>query len=159
MDIAILADISQSMKPKDRRELRDTVNDLVDKLGVSAAGNHFGLVTFGDRATVHNNFSNTDYYNATNWKSSVADALKNSSEREGTRTDMAKNLALTELFTRDGGDRPSARNVMLIFTDGIPYISEWDKEPEIPLSKLTEALEVLLFNFICFAYLWNTGDS
>ncbi|XP_078360599.1 uncharacterized protein LOC144644910 [Oculina patagonica] len=141
MDIAILGDISQSMKEADRHQLVDIVNALVDKLGVSAAANHFGLVTFGDRATVHLNFSNTNYHNAKNVKSSVADALKVVPKREGTRTDLAENLALTELFTREGGDRPNARNVMLIFTDGIPYIARWDKEPQIPFAKLTEALE------------------
>ncbi|KAL9978387.1 hypothetical protein ACROYT_G015895 [Oculina patagonica] len=141
MDIAILGDISQSMKKADRHQLVEIVNALVDKLGVSAAGNHFGLVTFGDRATVHHNFSNTNYHNAKNLKSSVADALKVVPKREGTRTDMALNLASTKLFTEKGGDRPNAKNVMLIFTDGIPYIAGWDKEPQIPFAKLTKDLE------------------
>ncbi|XP_078360443.1 matrilin-1-like isoform X1 [Oculina patagonica] len=141
MDIAILGDISQSMKEADRHQLVDIVNALVDKLGVSAAANHFALVTFGDSATVHHNFSNTNYHNAKNVKSSVADALKVVPKREGTRTDLAENLALNDLFTREGGDRPNARNVMLIFTDGIPYIASWDKEPQIPFAKLTKDLE------------------
>ncbi|XP_078360439.1 matrilin-1-like isoform X4 [Oculina patagonica] len=141
MDIAILGDISQSMKEADRHHLVDIVNALVDKLGVSTAGNHFGLVTFGDRATVHHNFSNTNYHNATNLKRSVADALKVVPEKEGTRTDMAENLALTKLFDEEGGDRPNAINVMLIFTDGIPYIADWDNEPQIPFAKLTKDLE------------------
>ena len=75
-------------------------------------------------------------------------------EKEGTRTDLAENLALTEVFTQEGGDRPSAMNVMLVITDGIPYIAKWDKEPKIPFPELTAALEVIKFkvNFRSLTY-------
>ena len=147
MDIAILADISQSMKETDRNQLIEIVNKLVDQLGVSEAGNHFGLITFGDGATLHNNFANKYYQIAQNFKKSVTDELTVVPEKEGTRTDLAENQALTKLFTEEGGDRPNATNVMLIFTDGLPYIARWDRTPKIPFPELTAALEVNIFSF------------
>ena len=49
MDIAILADISQSMKKNDRHQMGEIINKLVDELGVSADGNHF--ITTLDRTS------------------------------------------------------------------------------------------------------------
>mgnify|MGYP001793611145 CR=1 FL=1 len=37
---------------------------------------------------------------------------------EGTRTDNALALANEKLFTKDGGDRSTARNILIVITDG-----------------------------------------
>ena len=58
----------------------------------------------------------------------------------GTRIDKAERLALYQLFTPAGGDRPEAANKMLIFTDGRPT---GHKERDFtPFKQLTEGLEV-----------------
>lgn len=148
MDIAILADISRSMGEDDRKDLIQVVHTLVDKLGVSETSNHFGFVTFAVNATLHSNFSNPFYYNADNLKSKVEKEVNFEPERDSTRTDLAMKLTLTELFSKDGGDRPNARNVLLVFTDGNPvYINRtWDDRQEISLSSFPEALKVIQFN-------------
>lgn len=147
MDIAILADISRSMGEDDRKDLIQVVHTLVDKLGVSETSNHFGFVTFAVNATLHSNFSNPFYYNADNLKSKVEKEVNFEPERDSTRTDLAMNLTLTELFSKDGGDRPNARNVLLVFTDGKPvYINTtWDDRQNISLLSFPEALKVIQF--------------
>ena len=62
-------------------------------------------------------------------------------KKMGTRTDLALNLIATKLFTPEGGDRPEAKNVLLVFTDGLP--GGWDKTPVLPFPQLTKLLEVI----------------
>ena len=146
MDLAILADISKSMKPQDLDQLKNIVWFLVDKLKISEDGNRFGFITFGDDATVSNDFANTEYQHAKKFKESVAAALKVVPDKEATRTDLAMELASTKLFTKKGGDRPEVRNSMLILTDGKPY----KHKKEILFENLNE-LKVPLFNVLNFS--------
>ena len=60
----------------------------------------------------------------------------------GTRTDLVLRVALNRLFTPEGGDRPDAQNLMLIFTDGKPWIGKWDDRKMVPFWETTKALEV-----------------
>ena len=148
MDLAILADISQSLSAEDLKQLRVIIHRVVDQLGVSETGNHFAVITFGGNATIINNFADKNYYSASHMKRNVTKALQNKSKHDGTRTDMAQHLAATKLFTAKGGDRPGVRNIMLIFTDGKFYINTtWDKRPNITLLKTTRELEVINFPF------------
>ena len=148
MDIAILADRSRSMSTDSRAELIKAVNVLVRELGVSETGNHFGFVTFAVNAILHNKFSNPFYYIAKNLKRKVEKEVMFEPDRDSTRTDLAMQLTETKLFTKDGGHRPNARSVLLLITDGRPvYINEnWDKRPEVPASRITKRLEVIIFN-------------
>lgn len=43
-DVAILGDKSRSMKRGQLETLRNAVNALVNELGVSPKGNHFGMI-------------------------------------------------------------------------------------------------------------------
>ena len=147
MDIAILADISRSMNKGDnRKNLIKVVQELVDDVGVSETGNHFGFVTFAINATLHSNFSNPTYYNATNLKNKVDKEVNVKPDNDSTRTDLAMELVLTKLFSSDGGDRPSARNVLLVFTDGNPvYVNEAiDTRRRIPLRDFADLLKVTI---------------
>ena len=60
----------------------------------------------------------------------------------GTRTDLVMDLMANRSFTSGAGDRPDAKNVLLVFTDGEPSIGKWDKKPFVPFSQSTTALEV-----------------
>ena len=148
MDIAILADISRSMDSVSRQDLIEAVKSLVDEYGVSETGNRFGFVTFAVNATLHSNFSNPYYYNANNLKRKVKEEVNIVPDRDSTRTDLAMQLTVNELFTRDGGHRANAESVLLIITDGNPvFINDtWDKRPRIPTSNITELLLVIISN-------------
>ena len=148
MDIAILADRSLSMSNSSRLELIKAFHVLVDELGASETGNHFSFVTFAVNATVHINFSNPSSYNASNLKSKVWEQVTFIPDKSSTRTDLAMQLAETNLFTRDGGHRPNAKSVLLLINDGRPvYVNKgWDDRPEVPTSNITKQLEVMIFN-------------
>ena len=146
MDIAILADISKSMNQEDRGNLTEVVHELVDDVGVSETSHHFGFVTFAYNATLHSNFSNPTYYNATNLKNKVEKEVKVKPVNDSTRTDLAMNTILTQLFSSDGGDRPNAKNVLLVITDGNPlYVNKAiDDRQTIPLSSLVDLQKVTI---------------
>lgn len=145
LDVAILADISKSMNETHRAQLTTFVNDLVTKLGISSGGKHFGLITFGPDATLHNDFNDAKFHNETSFKNLVSQAVGYVPDKWGTRIDLAMNLAATQLFIPAGGDRPDAKNVLLLFTDGEQFIGKWDTRPLIPSSNLTATLEVTDF--------------
>ena len=146
MDIAILADISRSMKDEARDHLKNVMKTLVDKVGVSEAGHHFGFVTFAVNAALHSNFSNPSYYNADNLKDKMKKEVKVEPDTDETRLDLAMNVTLNELFSSDGGDRPNARNVLLVITDGhgVFINHTWDNRSQIPLSNFHEPLKVTI---------------
>ena len=148
MDIAILADVSKSMTRAQRNQLASLVTSLVDKFGVSSDGNHYAVVTFGNEAKVFNTFRDSQYHNKYSLGSLMQDKFSYVPSKWGTRTDLALHLALTQLFTPQGGDRPYAKNVVLVFTDGVPFISQWDKKPFIPFEETTEALQVIQYILI-----------
>jgi len=145
MDIAILGDTSRSMKKIHRKKLVQLVNYLIDELGVSPEGSHYGFITFDRYAKLIIHFSKPLYHNKEILKKKIKQKIMDEPKKWGTRTDLAFHLAATRLFTRKGGDRPDVKNVMLVFTDGKPYISRRDKKPVIPFSKSTKSLEVSQF--------------
>ena len=144
MDAAILADTSKSMNDENRRDLVDILSRVVDKLGVSSTSSHIGLVTFDSDATVINTFAEKDYQNANNFKRVMSTEISQIPEHDGTRTDFALDLAVTKLFTKEGGYRDEVGNVMIVFTDGLMWVnSSWDHRPIKPLDVSTKALEVI----------------
>ena len=152
MDIAILADVSKSMTKLQRDQLTTLVHSLVDKVGVSSDGSHFAVVTFGNEAEVFNTFKDSSYHNKASLKSLMTEKFQYVPKAWGTRTDLALNLAVTRLFTPEGGDRSNARDVALVFTDGLPLKGKWDTKPWIPFIQSTTALEVILISMINFIF-------
>ena len=146
MDIAIIGDISKSMEKGHRDKLISLVSSLVDKKGVSSEGNHIAIATFGPHASLKTDFKDSRYYNAKSVKDKVKEDFKEVPNKTGTRTDLVLDLARTKLFTPAAGDRPNAQNLMLILTDGEPWIGKWDKRKLIPFEDSTKALEVLSLN-------------
>ena len=149
MDIAILADTSRSMTDGNRQILKNATYRLVDELGVSETGNHFGFVTADVKATLHSKFSDSISYNATELKSKVKTEVDNKPTKDSTRTDLAMQLIEKDLFTSAGGHRNSSKSVLVVITDGRPVYRnpELDEEPQINTSRITELLEVIIFNF------------
>ena len=134
------------MLTNERKDLIEVVKSLINEVGVSEAGHHFGFVTYAVNATLHSNFSNPYYHNASNLKETVQVQVKVEPEKDATRTDLAMELVLTELFSSNGGDRPNAKNVLIIITDGNPVFinTTWDNRTRIPLQKFLEPLKVTI---------------
>ena len=122
---------------------------MINRVGVSPEGNHFGLITFGDKAWRHNFFYQVKYQNIGNLRELVRLKIKNIAKKVGTRTDLALRLARDDLFDSKKGDRKDAANLLFLFTDGRPFgHNTKDKELFQRLSQHLEVSGLSLFNNI-----------
>ena len=94
---------------------------MINRVGVSQNGNHFGLITFANWAWRHNLFNQKKYFDIAKLRELVRDKIKNVATKVGTRTDLALRKARDELFKSGNGDRKDADNLLFLFTDGKPY--------------------------------------
>lgn len=99
-----------------------------------------GIIHFGPFAILNNRFNNRYYHNRANLNGLLGQRFASIAKDFGTRIDIAEKLALYQLFTPSGGDRPDAANIMLIFTDGRP--TGWGEKNFTPFKQLTAGLEV-----------------
>ncbi|CAH3133313.1 unnamed protein product, partial [Pocillopora meandrina] len=141
LDIAILADVSRSMNFRQRRAKIKLMDDLVEKKGVSPSGNHFALITFAKDVVIESDFNNKSNYEEDKLKHFVQKTVYVKPKAWGTRTDLAMDLAAKELFTEQRGDRPGAKNIIILFTDGKPFKSRRDKRRVIPFKDSIKVLE------------------
>lgn len=150
VDMALLADTSRSMTSDDLHQVIGLLNALVDRLGVSPYGNHYAFVTFDGDVVIRFNFTDPQYYNKTNLHRNLNDSITNQTTVWGTRTDIALHLAATKLFTPEGGNRPKAKDIILVLTDGKPKKAGADPRPLIPFSDSTNALEVIQYQMLLY---------
>ena len=131
------------MRQPQRTEIKAVVSDLLDNFNVSAEETHVALVTFDIDVVIHNNFTDSRYYNKKALEKKLKRILKRAPKGWGTRADIALFEAATKLFTPEGGDRPDAVDVVLVLTDGKQRIfPKNDKKPFMQFSETTKALEV-----------------
>ena len=105
------------------------------------------LITFGSDAKSSFTFADRNYHNADTIKAKAEEAISYVPKHDGTRTDLAEDLAVKDVFTSRGGDRPSFGNVMIILTDGKFWINEtWDKRAEVDFNVTTRNLKVIKCN-------------
>lgn len=113
---------------------------MFSKVKVSEKDCHFGIITFGPGAALHNNFEDKRFQNRPKLRELVRDKFKSIANDYGTRTDEALRLARDRLFVPRNGDRDDAANLLFLFTDGSPT---GHKEKDFtPFKELTEDLEV-----------------
>ncbi|XP_078354722.1 uncharacterized protein LOC144639299 isoform X2 [Oculina patagonica] len=118
LDIGIILDKSKSVKINNLRTVMKFLGDLVKKFHPAPDADHFGFITFHNKANLVFKFADSQYHDM--------DALleKIASEpiqlEPQTRTDLALKMARDELFADAGGDRPDKPNVMIVLTDGKP---------------------------------------
>ena len=146
------------MDSEERGQLTDIFNRTVDKLNVSSNGSHMAVITFGSNATSVFTFADTKYHDADTLKAKAAEAISYVPKHDGTRTDLAEDLAVKDVFTSSGGDRPSFGNAMIILTDGKFWINKtWDKRAEVGFNVTTRNLKVIKCNIdlalfkVCFS--------
>ena len=147
LDIAILQDISRGVGEQQRRKKIKIIDELVEKKGVSPSGNHFAIITFAMEVVIQSKFNDESYYEEDKLKDLVQKKLGVGPKAWGRRTDLAMDLAAKELFTEQGGNRPDAKNFIIMFTDGKPYKSRRDKRRVIPFKDSIKVLEVDKIDF------------
>ena len=139
------------MRKKERTTLYVLASKLIDNYPLSDGGNHYGFITFDRKVKIHHNFGTQLYYNkqaAFKLLMKKKVLLVPGRNQWGTRADIALHKAATELFTSDGGDRPDAKNVLLVLTDGKQFMLKQDQTilPFQNFSESTKTLEVSLLS-------------
>ena len=143
MDIALLVDTSRSITETQRGNLNTLIDRLIDKYPVSPKGNHYAFITFDRFARIRNKFNNQNRYNQKTLEGLIEKKIRISKgQKWGTRSDIALYRAAKELFTKEGGDRADAKNILLVFTDGLQFKARRDPQPFKTFSQSTEKLEV-----------------
>ncbi|CAH3032611.1 unnamed protein product, partial [Porites lobata] len=117
LDVGVIIDSSNSIKPYDYAKARRFLQSLARRLQVSEAGSHMALILYSWEAhTYHRLFKFTDTQNINNLLQKIG---KLPHIRGGTRTDRALELAAEDFFGwQETGDRPDVPNVLLVLTDG-----------------------------------------
>ena len=113
--MGFVIDASDSIKPENYKFCLDFVAKLAKLFKVSAEGTHFGAVIYSSTAELEFNFADTKYYKVKHLQKTIR---KFPYLAEGTRTDLGLERANTDLFSKEGGDRPDKGNVLIVITDG-----------------------------------------
>ncbi|CAH3162635.1 unnamed protein product, partial [Porites evermanni] len=104
LDVGVIIDSSNSIKPNDYAEARSFLQSLARRLQISEAGSHMALILFADPQNINE---------------LVQKIGKLPHIQGGTRTDRALELAAEDFFGwQETGDRPDVPNVLLVLTDG-----------------------------------------
>ncbi|KAE8282059.1 Cartilage matrix protein Matrilin-1 Precursor [Larimichthys crocea] len=112
-DVVFLIDGSKSVRPENFELVKKWINQIVDKLDVSDAKAHVGLVQYS--SSVRQEFPLGRYNN----KKDLKDAVKKMAYMErGTMTGQALRYLTDNSFSPGQGARPGVAKVGIVFTDG-----------------------------------------
>jgi hypothetical protein len=105
------------------------IKSIIDSLDIGETSTRVSLIEYSDRATLA--FLLNKYYD----QGDVKDAVDNvrASGGQETVTDQALQLAVDQVFTRRGGDRPGVPNAIILVTDG-------KSTGSVPLSSVVKPL-------------------
>ena len=156
LDIAIVLDKSKSVKLPNLEKAITFIGDLVKTFHPAPDGDHFGFITFHEKAQMVFKFADSQYHEKNALLQKIA---KEPRKLElYTRTDLALIMARDQLFTEEGGDRPDKPNVMIVLTDGRPTKPKGDKSFNFKefADKIAEDFKVSLllslFFFFCIFF-------
>ncbi|CAG2224228.1 COL6A [Mytilus edulis] len=113
-DIVFLIDASGSVRPANFKKELEFASEMVGNLTIGSDYVHIGVVTFDSQAYMRLKIGQ---YNET---ATIQDAiLKIPYTSRGTSTDVALQFVLTKVFVPQAGDRPNAKDVLVVLTDGV----------------------------------------
>nr|XP_058950079.1 streptococcal hemagglutinin-like [Pocillopora verrucosa] len=116
LDIGVIIDASESVKLPNYKLCLQFVANLTEHFKVSQKGTHFGSIVYSSDAELQFSFKDIQYHDAESLKKKIKSFPY---LREGTRTDIALELANTLLFSVQGGDRFDKPDVLIVITDGL----------------------------------------
>ena len=118
LDIGIVLDKSRSVKKRNLIIIIKFLGNLIKEFHPAPDADHFGFITFHNKATLEFDFANSKYHKKKALLSRIAnEPVKLELE---TRTDLALKMARDKLFNTSRGDRSDKPNVMIVLTDGRP---------------------------------------
>ncbi|KAL9970173.1 hypothetical protein ACROYT_G022503 [Oculina patagonica] len=114
LDVGIILDSSNSIKPYDYQKALSFLQSLAQRLQISEAGTHMAILLYSWEAHTVYRFTDPQNVNALRNKIGGLPHI-----RGGTRTDRALTLAGEDFFGwEETGDRPDIPNVLIVLTDG-----------------------------------------
>ena len=151
LDIAIVLDKSKSVKLPNLEKAITFIGDLVKTFHPAPDGDHFGFITFHEKAQMVFKFADSQYHDENALLQKIAEEPRKLELY--TRTDLALIMARDQLFTEEGGDRPDKPNVMIVLTDGRPTKPKGDKSFNFKefADKIAEDFKVSLSLFCFFS--------
>ena len=128
-DLLFILDGSSSSTQQEFKLSKMFIKSVINSLDIDETSTRVSLIEYSDRATLE--FPLNKYYD----QGDVKDAVDNvrASGGQGTVTDQALQLAVNQVFTRTGGDRPGVPNAIILVTDG-------KSTGSVPLSRTVKPL-------------------
>ncbi|CAH1779053.1 unnamed protein product, partial [Owenia fusiformis] len=128
LDVLIILDHSNSIKPENIIDVRNAMGELVNEFDNVGDGDYsvkFALLTYNDKVKPEMLFNDT----ASSTREGTLAAINNQSmiRRKNTRTDLALEFADNVVFTPEAGDRDFAFNVLILVTDGRTMKAKYQK--------------------------------
>lgn len=114
-DVAFLMD-STVIGGDDFHEVKNFVWAVFQNLEISNNGTHVGLIRFSTRASLVFNFQ----FSADNNLLRLKEMIDNTAFGDGndTKTELALQLARSDLFSAEGGSRPDVPKIVVVLTYG-----------------------------------------
>lgn len=125
-----ILDGSSSLTQQEFKLSKIFIKSVIDSLDIGETSTRVSLIEYSDTAILK--FPLNKYYE----QGDVKDAVDNvqASRGQGTVTDQALQLAVDQVFTRKGGDRPAVPNAVILVTDG-------KSTGNVPLSSAVQPLK------------------
>ena len=114
LDLLFILDGSSSSTHQEFKLIKTFVKSFIDLLDIGDTSTRVSLIEYSNRATLE--FSLNSYYDEGKLKDAIDDVQ--ASGGSGTATDQAFQIAINQVFTRKGGDRPGIPNAVFLVTDG-----------------------------------------
>lgn len=115
MDIGVIMDRSGSVGGNNFEKAKQFVISLVHKLQISSHGTRIGIIPYHSNAEVAVKFADVAHQTP----DAMTRLIKGIPYTHGlTRTDIAIELANSQLFSNSGGRRIDKPNVLIVMTDG-----------------------------------------
>ncbi|XP_068717618.1 uncharacterized protein [Montipora capricornis] len=115
LDVGLLIDGSTNVGAGNFKKTLGFLSDLVGHLSVSPQGTHVAVMVFESQATLHFNLAKSEYHSLSKLQSAIR-AL--TYPGKGIRTDLALQMAASQIFDSSGGDRNDADNLLVVLTSG-----------------------------------------
>ena len=136
VDIMFLVDSSASVGDPNFEKMKQFVALYAEYLDIGENTVHMGLVTWS--TDVHVQFEMNKFHDSHSMIQAILHVLYTSG---GTYTDKALNHIAFSSFTRQNGDRPNVKNVLVILTDGLSY----DAQATLEAASFTHLLQIETF--------------
>ena len=131
IDVVFAVDGSTKIDPLRFTQMKNFVSDIVSYLPVSETEVHVGVVEYSDKPYVE---IYLDYYfDSTNLREAIE--LIKPSEGETASTEQVIKIVRERMFVPERGSRSGVPKVLVIVTDGRPYVGD---KPEIEAGLLRQ---------------------